>query len=85
VYDSERLNCFGRSPTGRAIRYNALFVTSQSISTTIPNAENGIFEFQVRRFETIFRFSTSFSHGIFGQIQWLLGSKPAYKHRRVGK
>jgi hypothetical protein len=31
---------FGRSPTGRAIRYNFLLVTSQKISAAIPNADN---------------------------------------------
>jgi hypothetical protein len=30
---------FGRSPTGRAIRCNALLVTSQIISAAIPNAK----------------------------------------------
>jgi hypothetical protein len=30
---------FGRSPSGRAIRCNALFVASQNISTAIPNAK----------------------------------------------
>jgi hypothetical protein len=30
---------FGRSPTGRAIRFNALPL-GQTISTAIPNAEN---------------------------------------------
>jgi hypothetical protein len=29
----------GRSPSGRAIRYNGLFVTSQTISAAIPNAK----------------------------------------------
>jgi hypothetical protein len=30
---------FGRSPTGRAIRFNVGFVTSPHISTAIPNAK----------------------------------------------
>jgi hypothetical protein len=30
---------FGRSPTGRAIHCNLLFVTSQKISVAIPNAK----------------------------------------------
>jgi hypothetical protein len=33
----------GRSPSGRAIRYNGLFVTSQTISAAIPNAFTGTF------------------------------------------
>jgi hypothetical protein len=31
---------FGRSPSGRAIRCNAGFVTSPNISTAIPNAKH---------------------------------------------
>jgi hypothetical protein len=31
---------FGRSPTGRTIRCNALFVTSQTISAAIPNVSS---------------------------------------------
>jgi hypothetical protein len=38
---------FGRSPTGRAIRCNGLFVTSQTISTAIPNAGNLKAVFQI--------------------------------------
>jgi hypothetical protein len=39
---------FGRSPSGRAIRCNALFVASQSISAAIPNAKK-----QKNRFSNI--------------------------------
>jgi hypothetical protein len=42
------LEYFGRSPTGRAIRCNALFVTSQNISAAIPNARTAKLKFKIQ-------------------------------------
>jgi hypothetical protein len=38
IYWLYKILFLGRSPSGRAIRCNALFVTSQSIFAAIPNA-----------------------------------------------